>query len=70
MVQTSSRAVGVLDLPTRFDRYSTSILEEDILRLEGVRSAKVNNAQGKITVEFDPSVTSFEQIRDKVRQSG
>ncbi len=68
MGQHSTRAIGVLDISGHSEAFSTSLLEETILKLEGVRSARINNIQQKITVEFDPAVTSFDKIRERVRR--
>jgi Heavy-metal-associated domain len=69
MVHSDARAVGVMDLPSSLYAYSTPMLEDIVLKMQGVKSAKINNISHKVTVEFDPTVTSFERIKTMIKQA-
>jgi len=69
MAHSNARAVGVLDLPSSLNAYSAPTLEEIVLKMQGVKSARINNISRKITVEFDPSVTSFGRIKNMIERA-
>lgn len=42
-------------------------LEEKVRHLDGVSKASINLLTNKITIEYDPSMHSLEEIREKLR---
>jgi hypothetical protein len=69
MTHSNSRAVVVLDLPSSLYAYSAPTLEDIVLKMQGVKSARINNISRKVTVEFDPTVTSFQQIKTMIKRA-
>ncbi len=69
MGHAERRAMGVLDIPRPSSAYSTPTVQEAVLKLVGVRSARINNVYRKITVEFDPTLTSLDRIREIIRKA-
>lgn len=59
----SRHARGILDLPALAMTEPPSLVEEKLLKTKGVTSAEVNVFSKRITVEFDPSAISLEEIR-------
>src|SRR5690242_16984998 len=45
-------------------------IEKMLKRSPGVNAAAVNFATGRATVAFDPAATSFEALRESVRDAG
>ena len=69
MAHSNARAVGVLDPPSALYAYSAPTLEDIVLKMQGVKSARINNISRKVTVEFDPTVTSFERIKTMIKRA-
>ena len=69
MAHSSARAVAVMDLPSSLCAYSAPRLEDFVLKMRGVKSARINNISRKVTVEFDPTVTSFERIKTMITRA-
>jgi len=49
---------------------SSTYLEGEILKLDGVINASVNIATGNITIEFLPTIVSLEQIKEEIEKFG
>lgn len=61
--RTGRKAMGIIDFPPAKLGDSPAFLEDKLRRTQGVTMVEINAFSKKITVEFDPSVTSLDKIR-------
>lgn len=46
------------------------LIKEEVEELDGVKSCHVSAEKGEATIEFDPQKTSFDKIKDIIKEEG
>jgi copper chaperone CopZ len=64
--EDKASAILRLDSKTRIKGSDYGEVEESLMKLEGVLSARVNHVANTVSVEFDPHKLKLEDIRKKL----
>lgn len=66
--QVALHARGIIDFSVEKLADRPDLLEEKLRRTSGVNGVEINVFSNKITVDFDPSITSLDKIRNLLKK--
>lgn len=65
-----SKQSAYFRVPDMADDHGSKIIKEDIDSIRGVISVSVNASTNKVSVDYDSTGTSCEQIKNQIEKSG